>query len=81
LLEFFEATDDISYQTLWDVPLISGKLALVSCLNVDRQQGFAKIDHSGDPDFIEPRESAQICRNNPLVHKAASIFIAIAWAN
>jgi hypothetical protein len=78
LPELFEATEEISYQTLWNVPLISGKAALVSCLNVDFLQGFAKIDHSEDSNFIEPPESAQICQNNPLVHEAARIFIAIA---
>jgi hypothetical protein len=81
LLDFFEKTEDISYQTLWDVPLESGKTALVSCLNVDRAKGFAEINHTDDPDFIEPRASAQICRNNPLVHKEARIFIAVAFAN
>jgi hypothetical protein len=81
LLEFFEATQDILYQTLWDVPIGRGKTALISCLNVDREKGFADINHSEDPDFIEPRESAAICRNNPLVHKEARIFIAIAWAS
>ena len=61
LLEFFEATAEISYQTLWDVPLVTGKIALVSCLNLDRQKGFAEIDHSNGTEFIEPRESAMIC--------------------
>jgi hypothetical protein len=28
LLEFFEATEEISYHTLWDVPLLSGETAL-----------------------------------------------------
>jgi hypothetical protein len=81
LLEFFEATNDISYQTLWDVPLDDGKTALISCLNVDRDDGFAEIDHTDDPDFIEPRESAKIARNNPRVPKEARIFIAVAFAN
>ena len=81
MLEFLQATADISYQTLWDVPLGGGNSALVSCLNLDRHVGFAEIDHSDGPDFIEPRESAKICRDNPLVHKEARIFIAVAWAN
>ena len=65
LLDFFEATADISYHTLWDVPLETGKTALISSLNLDREQGFSEIDHNDDPDFIEPRESAKISRNNP----------------
>jgi hypothetical protein len=81
LLEYFEATEAISYHTLWDVPLDTGKTALISGLNVDQKQGFAKIDHTDDPDFSEPRESAQISRNNPQVHQQARIFIAVAWAN
>jgi hypothetical protein len=81
LLDFFEATEEISYHTLWDMPLGGGRTALVSCLNLEREKGFAKINHSDDPDFIEPRESAQICRNNPPVHEEARIFIAVAWAN
>jgi hypothetical protein len=81
LLEFFEATEDISYQSLWDVPLEGGETALISTLNVDREKDFAKIDHTHDPDFIEPRESAKITRNNPQVDKKARIFIAVAWAN
>ena len=81
LLDFFEATEDISYQTLWDVPLPNGKTALISCLNIDRAQGFAEIDHTDDPDFIVPRESAQIARNNTLVDRGARIFIAVAFAN
>jgi hypothetical protein len=62
LLEFFEATEEISYHTLWDVPLLSGDTALIYSLNVDRTKGFAKINHTNDPDFVVPRESAQICR-------------------
>ena len=81
LLEFFEATADISYQTLWDVPLDNGTTALISCLNVDRDKGFAEINHTDDPDFIEPRETAKIARNNPRVHEKARIFIAVAFAN
>ena len=81
LLEFFEATAEISYETLWDVPLVTGETALVSCLNLDRQKGFAEIDHSNDPEFIEPHESAMICRQNPLVHEKSRIIIAVAWAN
>ena len=81
LLEFFEATEDISYQTLWDVPLRDGKTALISCVNVDRDQGFAEIDHSDDPEFSVPRESAKIARSNPLVHEDARIFLAVAFAN
>ena len=72
LLEFFEATEDISYQTLWDVPLINGKATLISCLYVDRDQGFAKIDHTDDPHFIAyharaPRllETAHECMKMP----------------
>jgi hypothetical protein len=62
LLDFFETKEDISYQTaLWDVPMESGKTALISCLNVDRYKGFAEINHKDDLDFIEPRQSAQIC--------------------
>ena len=66
--------------------LDTGKTALVSCLNLlDQHEGFAESDHSDDPDFIEPRESAKICRgNNPLVVHIleARIFIAVAtWAN
>jgi hypothetical protein len=37
LLEYFEATKEISYHTLWDVPLDTGKTALISSLNVDRK--------------------------------------------
>jgi hypothetical protein len=81
LLEFFEATEDISYHTLWDVPLASGDTALISSLNVDRKKGFAEINHTDDPDFIVPRESAQTCRQNPRVPTQARIFIAVAWAN
>jgi hypothetical protein len=81
LLDFFEETEEISYHTLWDVPLTSGDTALISSLNVDRTKGFAEINHTDDPDFIEPRESAQICRNNPRVPRDARIFIAVAWAN
>ena len=81
LLEYFEATEEISYHTLWDVPLETGETALISSLNVDRRQGFAEIDHTNDPDFSEPRESAKISRNNPRVHQQARIFIAVAWAN
>jgi hypothetical protein len=81
LLEFFEATEEISYHTLWDVPLVTGETALISSLNVDRTQGFAEINHTNDPDFVVPRESAQICRKNPRVPKDARIFIAVAWAN
>jgi hypothetical protein len=44
-------------------------------------KGFAEINHSDDPDFIEPRESAHICQNNPPAHEEARIFIAVAWAN
>jgi hypothetical protein len=29
LLEFFEGTEDILHQTLWDVPLVDGKTALL----------------------------------------------------
>jgi hypothetical protein len=66
LLEYFKATEEISYHTLvWDVPLNTGKMTLISSLNVDRKQGFAKIDHTDDPDFSEPRESAQISRKPP----------------
>jgi hypothetical protein len=65
LLEFFEATEDISCQSLWDVPLDGGETALISTLNVDREKGFAEIDHTHGPDFIEPRESAKIARDNP----------------
>jgi hypothetical protein len=81
LLEFFEATEEISYHTLWDVPLTCGSTALVSSLNVDRTVGFAEIDHTYDPDFVVPRESAKICRQNPRVPANARIFIAVAWAN
>ena len=80
LLEFFESTEDISYHTLWDVPLDNGSTALISTLNVDRELGFAEIDHTDDPDFTEPRESATITRTNPRVQKNARIFMA-AWAN
>jgi hypothetical protein len=60
LLEFFEATSEIPYHTLWDVPLDSRETALISSLNVDRTKGFAKSNHTDDPDFIVPRESAKI---------------------
>jgi hypothetical protein len=81
LLEFFEATEEISYHTLWDVPLTGGDTALISSLNVDRSNGFAEINHTDDPDFLVPRASAQICRTNPKVPRDARIFIAVAWAN
>jgi hypothetical protein len=81
LLEYFEATKEISYHTLWDVPLDTGKTALISSLNVNRKQGFAETDHTDDPDFSKPRESAQTSRNNPRVHQQARIFIAVAWAS
>jgi hypothetical protein len=81
LLEFFEETEEISYHTLWDVPLSTGDTALISSLNVDRTKGFAEINHTDDPDFVVPRESAQICRTNPRVPTNARIFIAVAWAN
>jgi hypothetical protein len=74
LLEYLKATEEISYHTLWDVPLDTGTTALISSLNVNRKQGFAKINHTDDPDFSEPRESAQMSRN-------AKLFIAVAWAN
>jgi hypothetical protein len=70
-LDFFEATEEISYQSLWDVPIDTGASALISTLNVD----------TGDPDFIEPRESGSMMRQNPQVHKDARIFHAVAWAN
>jgi hypothetical protein len=35
LLEYFEATEEISYHTLWDVPLETGETVLLSSLNVD----------------------------------------------
>jgi hypothetical protein len=44
LLEFFEETKEILYQTLWDVPLSTGNNALISSLNVNRTKGFAKIN-------------------------------------
>jgi hypothetical protein len=81
LLEFFEAAEEISYHTLWDVPLTSGSTALVSSLHVDQSAGFVEIDHTYDPDFIVPRDSTKICRENPRVPKNARIFIAVAWAN
>jgi hypothetical protein len=34
LLEYFEATEEISYHTLWDVPLNTGKTALISSLKM-----------------------------------------------
>ena len=80
LLDFFESTEDISYHTLWDVPLDNGETALISSLNVNRELGFAEIDHTNDPNFIEPRESANITQNNPRVHKNAQIFMGVAWA-
>jgi hypothetical protein len=81
LLDFFEATEEISYQSLWDVPIDAGATALISTLNVDQTKGFAKINHTDDPDFIEPRESASMTRKNPRVHEDARIFIAVVWAN
>jgi hypothetical protein len=64
-LEFFKKTEEISYRTLWDVPLDSGETALISSLNIDRRKGFTKIDHTNYPNFMEPRESALISQNNP----------------
>jgi hypothetical protein len=61
----FEATEEISYHTLWDVPMDTGATALISSLNVDQTKGFAKINHTNDPDFIEPRESASMPQKNP----------------
>ena len=81
LLEFFEKTEEITYNTLWDIPLDNGETALVSSLTVDRERGSSETNHTDDPDFIEPRESALICRNNPRVPKAARVFVAVAWAN
>jgi hypothetical protein len=60
-LDFFEATEDISYyQSLWDVPIDTGATALISTLNLDQTKGFAEINHTDDPDFIEPRKSASM---------------------
>jgi hypothetical protein len=81
LLEFFEATSEISYHTLWDVPLDSGETAFISSLNVDQTKGFAEINHTDDPDFLVRHESAKITQTNPRVPKDARIFIAVAWAN
>jgi hypothetical protein len=67
LLDFFEATEEISYQSLWDVPIDAGATALISTLNVDRTKGLAEINHTDDPDFIKPRESASMTRKNPRV--------------
>ena len=63
LLDFFEATEEISYQSLWDVPIDAGATALISTLNADRTKGFAEINHTDDPDFIEPRGSVsfEVC--------------------
>jgi hypothetical protein len=54
LLEFFENTKEISYHTLWDVPLDSGGKALISSVNTVCEKGFAEINHTNDPEFLEP---------------------------
>jgi hypothetical protein len=54
LLEFFKKMKEISYHTLWDVPLDSGGTALILSVNTTREKGFAKIDHTKDPEFLEP---------------------------
>ncbi len=41
-LEFFEATEEMSYHALWDVPLDSGERALISSLNVDKKKDLPK---------------------------------------
>jgi hypothetical protein len=66
LLDFFEAAEDISSHTLWDVPMDTGATALVSSLNVNQSEGFAEINHTDDPDLIEPGNSANI---KPTTHE------------
>jgi hypothetical protein len=46
-----------------------------------KKKGFAKINHTDDPDLTEPRASTQMRQQNPLVHESAQIFLAVAWAN
>jgi hypothetical protein len=81
LLKFFEKKKEISYHTLWDVPLDSGGTASIFSVNTIRENEFAEINHTHDREFLEPRESAIISRQNPRVHKKARISIAVAWAN
>jgi hypothetical protein len=69
------------YQSLWDVPIDTGATALISTLNVYQNKGFAKINHTDDPDFIEPRESASMTQKKPGAHEDARIFIPVVWAN
>jgi hypothetical protein len=78
LLKFFETMKEISYHTLWDVPLNIGGTALISRVNTVRDKEFAEINHTNDPEFLEPQESALISRQNPSVHEKARIFIAVA---
>jgi hypothetical protein len=78
LLDFSEAMEEISHHKLWDVPMSTGATALIS---IDQSKGFAEVSHTDDPNFIEPRDSANISRKNPQVHKDAPIFIAVAWAS
>jgi hypothetical protein len=47
------------------MPIDAGATALISTLNVDQTKGFAEINHTDDPDFIEPRETASMTGKNP----------------
>jgi hypothetical protein len=42
------------------MPLDSGGTALILSVNTVREKGFAEINHTNDPEFLEPRESAII---------------------
>jgi hypothetical protein len=50
MLAFFEDMKEISYHTLWYVPLNSGGTALVSTLRTSGSKAV-EIDHRNDPDM------------------------------
>jgi hypothetical protein len=82
LLDFFESTEDISYHTLWDVPLLNGQSGLISEVHPFDDEGLpCEIDHREDPDMEEPRLMAEAVRSNPKVSPQAKVFIAVAWAS
>jgi hypothetical protein len=58
-------TEEISYQSLWDVQIDTGATALISTPNVNQPKGFAKINHTDDPDVSEPRKSTSMSPKEP----------------
>eukprot|EP00978_Attheya_sp_CCMP212_P014408 scaffold36669_cov47-Attheya_sp.AAC.2 len=81
LISFFESSEEISYQVLWDVQMNNSTTGLVSETKIPNHENNVVRDLSSAQDMFENQELTQNARKNQQIPIDSKVFVAIAWSS